>query len=101
METKKILLSNSIVALSLAGVACGDSSASSSSKKEQYKTGSSRKQKDEVYYFKDDVLKINDATIKPLVAEVVFLNSEKGMEIATLVLTYDYTNQSDYAMTPA
>ncbi|MBC1520686.1 hypothetical protein HB912_03365 [Listeria aquatica] len=45
METKKILLSNNIVALSLAGVACGDSSASLSRKKEQYKTGSSRKQK--------------------------------------------------------
>ncbi len=101
---KKILLSSSIVALSLAGAACGDSKASSSSKKEQHKTGSTTKpkktKKDEVY-FKDDVLKVNDATIKLLDAEVVLPNSEKDVEIATLVLTYDYMNQSDHAMTPA
>ena len=51
-------------------------------------------------YFKDDVLKIDMATIKLTGFEVAPPNQDFGEEKSTLILTYEFTNDSDEALQP-
>lgn len=51
-------------------------------------------------YFKDDVLKIEMATIKITGFEVAPPNTDWGEEKSTLIITYDFTNDSDELMQP-
>lgn len=51
-------------------------------------------------YFKDDVLKIDMATIKLTGFEVAPPNQDFGEEKSTLILTYEFTNDSDEALPP-
>lgn len=51
-------------------------------------------------YFKDDVLKIEMATIKITGSEVAPPNTDFGEEKPTLIITYEFTNDSDELMQP-
>lgn len=51
-------------------------------------------------YFKDDVLKIDMATIKITGFEVAPPNADYGEEKSTLIITYDFTNDSDELVQP-
>lgn len=51
-------------------------------------------------YFKDDVLKIDMATIKITGSEVAPPNTDYGEEKSTLIITYDFTNDSDDVLSP-
>lgn len=51
-------------------------------------------------YFKDDVLKIDMATIKITGSEVAPPNTDFGEEKPTLIITYEFTNDSDELMQP-
>lgn len=51
-------------------------------------------------YFKDDVLKNEMATIKITGSEVAPPNTDFGEEKPTLIITYEFTNDSDELMQP-
>jgi len=55
---------------------------------------------EESVYFKDDVLKIDMATIKLTGFEVAPPNQTLGEEKSTLIITYEFTNDSDDVMQP-
>ena len=55
---------------------------------------------EESVYFKDDVLKIDMATIKLTGFEVTPPNQDFGEEKSTLIITYEFTNDSDDVMQP-
>lgn len=109
---KKIvaLLLASSMALSLS--ACGGSGSDSSSSKSESKTEQTKEdnktetvdvpkdsQTSDVY-FKDDTLKIDMATIKITGSEVAPPNTDYGEEKSTLIITYDFTNDSDDLLSP-
>ena len=52
-------------------------------------------------YFQDDILKIEMATIKLTGFEVAPPNQEFGEEKSTLIITYDFTNDSDDVIQPS
>lgn len=51
-------------------------------------------------YFKDDVLKIDMATIKITGCEIATPNTDFGEEKPTLIITYEFTNDSDELIQP-
>lgn len=51
-------------------------------------------------YFQDDILKIEMATIKLTGFEVAPPNQEFGEEKSTLIITYEFTNDSDEVIQP-
>lgn len=51
-------------------------------------------------YFKDDVLKIDMATIKITGSEIAPPNTDFGEEKPTLIITYEFTNDSDELIQP-
>ena len=55
---------------------------------------------EESVYFKEDVLKIDMATIKLTGFEIAPPNQELGEEKSTLIITYEFTNDSDDVMQP-
>ena len=55
---------------------------------------------EESVYFKKDVLKIDMATIKLTGFEIAPPNQELGEEKSTLIITYEFTNDSDDVMQP-
>lgn len=107
---KKIvaLLLASSMALSLS--ACGGGSSADNSSKSDNTTEAKEDNKTESVsvpdtdtsdvYFKDDVLKIDMATIKITGFEVAPPNADYGEEKSTLIITYDFTNDSDDLMQP-
>ena len=96
------LLIASVMAISL--IACGGET-KEEPKKEENKTEDvkvpeeSKEEKGDVY-FKDDILKIDMATIKITGFEVAPPNTEMGEEKSTLIITYDFTNDSEEVQQP-
>ena len=107
-----------IVAMMIAGTmalslsACGGSGNSKSNSKSESKTEQTKEdnktenvdvpkasQTSDVY-FKDDTLKIDMATIKITGSEVAPPNTDYGEEKSTLIITYDFTNDSDDLLSP-
>lgn len=100
-----LLLASSMV---LSTTACGGTESGDNSKEPKNSTENvsvpkeSKKETDkkEDVYFKDDTLKIDMATIKITGFEVAPPNTEFGEEKSTLIITYDFTNDSDELMQP-
>lgn len=100
-----LLLASTMV---LSTTACGSTESGDNSKEPQNSTENvsvpeeSKKEtsKKEDAYFKDDTLKIDMATIKITGFEVAPPNTEFGEEKSTLIITYDFTNDSDELMQP-
>lgn len=83
--------------------ACGTKEESKADlKKEDNKTEKVdvKEEKQESVYFKDDVLKIDMATIKITGFEVAPPNTDWGETKPTLIITYDFTNNSEELMQP-
>ena len=109
---KKLLTIMLAVTMALSFTACGGSSSTKpetkvedTSKTEDNKTEDvsvpdESKAETASVYFKDDTLKIDMATIKITGFEVAPPNTDIGEEKSTLIITYDFTNDSDELLQP-
>lgn len=101
---KKFLLALVLSVVTVFGlVACGnesntkDSNSSKKENKEETAKKSTTKQDD--VYFKDDVLKIDMATVKLTGSEVI--PPDRFEENSTLIITYEFTNDSEELLKPS
>lgn len=95
---KRFLPSIIVVAFSMLLMACGTSPSNQEEPKNKTETADLPEEKG--VYFKDDILKIDNATIKLTGFEIAPPDTEIGEEKSTLIITYDYTNDSDKAGQP-
>lgn len=85
--------------LTLSMVACGSTSDEPENKTENLDAPA--QEEPTKVGFKNDVLKIDMATIKITGFEVAPPNTEYGEEKSTLIITYEFTNDSDELMQPS
>ena len=92
-----------LIAVLLAGLmalssgACGSNS---EDKKGQNKTETVKVPEKKEVYFKDDVLKIENATIKITNVEIIPPDTELGETNPSIAITYEFTNTSAELMKP-
>ncbi len=114
---KKKMLSLCLIGLcSIALTACGDSTEKTTAEKERNKTETvsapketekttaekeSVKTEESGVYFKNDTLKIDMATIKLTGSTVAPPDKTFGEKKSTLIITYDFTNDSDKPLQPS
>ena len=99
---KKILTLLLAGIMSLSVIACGggETKETPENKTEKTEVPDEAKETQKGVYFRDDVLKIDMATIKITGFEIAPPNTEFGEEKSTLIITYDFTNDSNELIQP-